>query len=412
MSRGQVTLALMLGLLWPARTSADTCHSGWSLVWENDGHLWALKKQTTDHYYTNGLRLSVSWTDTSSGGNGCAPGVVNAISPRKPAAWLARHSGWLRPGPTTDLVLDSGFLVGQNMYTPTDLSRPTLNPDERPYGAWLYGGFNAAARPRRSPQFVYYTEWDLGVVGPLAGGRATQSFVHRIFDKFGAHAERHPSWNHQIKNEPALVGRVRLSRRLVDWAATSPNTKWGRRLDLIGTADLVAGNVFDYGQGAATFRIGYNLDNELGGDRTIPKIVNALTAGLLDLAPPVASPAKSPGGFALLPPSGRRDFTAAKDCCELYAFGHAENRGVLRNLFLDGNTYATYYDGVRFRDAYLIRKKGSVYELEIGAALRIKRVKITWRRVWQEPDFVPTRHGASAPATFVYGSWNISYAQR
>ena len=412
MSSGQVALALTLALLSPTRTDATACHRGWSFFWENDSRLWTLKRPNTDRYYTNGLRLNVSWTDTSAGSSGCAPRIVNALALPKPAVWLVRHSGWLHAGPSTDVVVDTGFLLGQNQYTPTDLLRTTLNPDERPFGAWLYAGFTTAARPRANPQFLYYTEWDLGVVGPAAGGRAAQSFAHRIFNAFGAHAPLHPTWNHQIKNEPALVARLRLSRRLVDWAATSPATKWGRRLDLIGTVDLAAGNVFDYAQGAATLRIGYNLDNELGGDRTIPKIANELTAGLVGSPPGITAPPAPLRGIVFLPPSGLPDYRPGHDKWELYGFVHAEGRGVLRNIFLDGNSYRTGYEGLSFHEAYLIRTKRGLSELEVGAALRLKRLKITWRRVWQRPDFVPTRLGAPAPVTFLFGSWNFSYSRR
>ena len=81
-----------------------------------------------------------------------------------------------------------GVFVGQEGFTPTDLSDPNIRPLDRPYAGTFYVG----ARARRGA-FTY--DALLGVIGPAALGEEQQSGIHRAIDD-----EIPQGWRHQIRN--------------------------------------------------------------------------------------------------------------------------------------------------------------------------------------------------------------------
>ena len=90
-----------------------------SLYFEND--IFA----NTDQDYTNGIKfswISPDWTGYAEGG--------------KLSAWSLPYVRWLpfinKPGFQRNLAL----CMGQNMYTPEDISREDLIEDDRPYAGW------------------------------------------------------------------------------------------------------------------------------------------------------------------------------------------------------------------------------------------------------------------------------------
>ena len=77
----------------------------------------------TDRHYTQGIKLAYFQAD------GDLP-------------WGAKQFyGWLPDWGFTEHVGKFGYAVGQNMFTPADISTPELLPDDRPYAGWLYAGF-------------------------------------------------------------------------------------------------------------------------------------------------------------------------------------------------------------------------------------------------------------------------------
>ena len=98
---------------------------------------------------------------------------------------LQRHWGGCStfPGETH---CSSGWSLGQNIYTPQNIAVPTLQTDERPYAAWLYGGAVFEMRkPRREGtndiSIDRVLELDVGMMGgPLALGRVIQTNWHNL----------------------------------------------------------------------------------------------------------------------------------------------------------------------------------------------------------------------------------------
>ena len=67
--------------------------------------------------------------------------------------------------------------VGQNMYTPPDITQENPPLDERPYAGWLYGSVGVVAETGKQ---LDQLELSLGVVGPASLAAKTQKLVHVI----------------------------------------------------------------------------------------------------------------------------------------------------------------------------------------------------------------------------------------
>jgi hypothetical protein len=83
-----------------------------------------------------------------------------------------------------------GISLGQNIYTPSDVETTDLQPDDRPYAAWLYLGASYhnyrvdevtdADLFERARLDVF--EINIGMVGEWALGEEMQNFVHSILN--------------------------------------------------------------------------------------------------------------------------------------------------------------------------------------------------------------------------------------
>lgn len=93
-----------------------------------------------------------------------------------------------------------GWRIGQELYTPSDIKLPSarLDPSDHPYAGWLYGGFFKETHwsDGRRSKFGF----DLGCVGPCAGGEWTQTNLHRVL-----HQPLPQGWDRQVRNEWGLV---------------------------------------------------------------------------------------------------------------------------------------------------------------------------------------------------------------
>jgi lipid A 3-O-deacylase len=152
-------LALLLVSLGPIQAVAeDDTLSGFQLSWDND--LWAGANQ--DRWYTNGIRFTWALKERPEG-------AVTA---------LARDSGrWF----LWDGVKPSiSYSFGQLMYTPADIGVATPQPNDRPWGAYLFGSVTAYGyEPGTDGNEFRATELKVGLTGRSAAGKPVQSFVHR-----------------------------------------------------------------------------------------------------------------------------------------------------------------------------------------------------------------------------------------
>ena len=127
------------------------CNLQWALREDND----AFTKNNSDQYYTQGLELAVRQTE------------------------------------------EYEYYAGQKIYTPDDKFSKELEPLDRPYAGYLYGGARHTLGTGPSTDDTYSIE--LGVVGPSAGGEFAQNNVHDLLGN-----RRAEGWRNQLKDEPVV----------------------------------------------------------------------------------------------------------------------------------------------------------------------------------------------------------------
>ena len=233
-----------------------------------------------------------------------------------------------------------GFSLGQEIYTPDDLDTETLIEDDRPYAAWLFG---RVAMQRRGESFASSTVMetlalDVGIVGPEALGEETQNALH---------LDGPAGWDNQLETELGLA--LRYCRRQLFEVAF--NEDW--RLQLIPQLSGSAGNVATYLGAGGSLRFGYHAPNEF----EVP-----------------------------------RDGTPSR--FGAYIFSGVEGRWVVRNIFLDGNT---------FKDSHSVDKEPLVGEFRVGLGLSIYRFEVAVGKVFLTDEF------EEQTADDSYGFLTLSY---
>lgn len=329
------TFPLVVSLLVatvPAVAQAGT----WTVNIEND----KFTKRSTDRHYTNGVRLG--WVSEAEDGENL-PAIRDVLQTLYPLAPV--RAGRL------------GLELGHNIYTPTDTQARTLQEDDRPYAGWLYGSASLYAETADGFLPPYDKTLDMvaleiGVVGPSALGEQVQNGYHRIID-----VDTAKGWDHQLKDEPGinLVAERKYRHAPIEFL--------GLEADAIPHVGGSLGNVYTHLQGGVTLRIGQQLN--------------------IDYGPPLIRP--SPSGFgAIEDPIG----------LAWYAFAGVDGRWVLRNIFLDGNT---------FRDSHSVDKESLVGDFVTGIAITYGHARIALTHVMRTREF----EGQAEPDRF--GAISLSY---
>jgi lipid A 3-O-deacylase len=283
----------------------------WSLTFEND--LFG----GGDGDYTNGVRFDY-------------------VSPRNRLTAMGRFGrdnlGWLT---------DAGdwyesFALGQNIYTPDDISLPVPEPDDRPYGGYLYFGYALSADRGDRLDTI---EIDLGVVGPASLAEQSQTLVHNIIG-----AQDPKGWDTQIENEPGI--RI-IYERKYRYGADLPIPVLDLSVDAAPHFNIALGNVDTSAGVGGTVRFGQDLGDDYGPPRVRPAV-------------------SSPGFFR-----NEDDFS-------WYLFAGVEGRVVGRNIFLQGNTFGGV-DGVTINRF--------VGDVQVGAALQFGRVEFAYTHVIRTEEY-------------------------
>jgi len=269
----------------------------------------------SDRYYTNGVRAS--WL----------------VTPGKKTDWAIRAAGLVPFFPIQSIV-HANYTIGQNMYTPTDITVQNPPSDDRPYAGWLYGSVGLIAE---TGQRLDQLEMTVGVVGPASFADETQTFVHKTM-----HIDEPQGWSHQLKNEPGIILTYQRS-----WRSFVSESFAGMPFDVTPHAGGVLGNVFTYINTGVTLRIGKKLPSDYGPPRIQPS----------------------------LPSSG---FFNPQKSFGWYLFAGAEARAVARNIFLDGNT---------FRDGESVDKEPLVGDIQAGVVMTMQNVRIAYTHVIRSREF-------------------------
>jgi len=280
-----------------------------SFVYENDIF------SNRDSHYTSGAR--VSWIPESDE----VPGWIQSLAHAVP--WVPREG-----------VMLHGYSIGQNIYTPTDISLANPPEEERPYAGWLYGTAGVAvANDMRLDQVVL----TVGIVGPASLAERTQKVVHKILD-----SDEPMGWDTQLRNEPGLM----LSWQR-NWRAWVQGTLAGNQLDITPHLGATLGNVYTYANSGITIRYGDNLPIDFGPPRIQPGITGT-------------------SSFVPRPGFG------------WYLFAGIEGRAIARNIFLDGNS---------FRNSRSVDKKNFVGDVQFGAVVVWERVRLSYTHVLRTHEF-------------------------
>ncbi len=340
--KASIALLSLAGLSSQASHATPWTHN---LYFEND--LFA----DTDQSYTNGIRLS--WV---------SPDLDNYLYDPNIPEVLRDVNRWFVPlYPVKEKVTDNVqrnlvFTVGQQMYTPEDRERVTVDPDDRPYAGWLYAGFGYHAKTANKLNSV---ELNLGVVGPASLAKEAQDLVHRTRG-----IERFDGWHNQLENEPGIqIVYEHKSRVLKDRFLS------GTEYDVITHVGGSLGNVATYVNSGAEVRFGFNLPDDFG--------TSALRPGGDNSAP----------GNKLY--NQKRGWGA-------HAFMSIDGRWVIHNIFLDGNSY---------QDSHSVQKKPFVADAAIGIAAVYDNWKVSFAHVYRTKEFEtqddPQRYG-SLSVSYIY----------
>lgn len=299
----------------PAAPAADSTTRPLGGVWTFINENDLYSIKNQDRHYTNGVRLAwISDDNDVPEWSRFLPGLLPLLDP-----WARQRIGWA---------------VGHNLYTPQDKSTRDYIPDDRPYAAWLYAGM---ALQSESDTRLDTLELDVGVVGPLALGKPIQNNYHPLIG-----AKKAYGWNNQIKNEPGIV--LSGERK---WRVMKELPVYDLGIDMIPHVAGSVGNIFTYAGAGATFRFGDDLTSDFGPPRIRPAL---------------------PGSDTFKP----------RDTFGWYVFAGGEGRVVLRDIFLDGNT---------FTDSPNISKKPIVGDFQAGFALLFERFRVTFTQVLRTKEF-------------------------
>ncbi len=253
--------------------------------------------------------------------------------------WTRRLSRGIASLGFNTLAEKLGFELAQEMHTPQDLQSRAVVEDDQPYAGWLYGSLILQRRGetlRRGFPVKETIRLDLGVIGPEALAEETQKVWH---------SDDPEGWDNQLKTEPGVVLRYRREYLF-------------KRRDVDGGWDIVliphlagrAGNVAAYANAGATTRFGFNLPNEFAVGTT-------------------------PARFGF------------------YFFAGLDGRVVLRNIFLEGNT---------FRSSHRVDKNLLVGSYQIGLTLVLKKVEVRLGHTFLTREFEKQKSSDS------YGSATVA----
>lgn len=258
--------------------------------------------------------------------------------------------------PTFDINKTSTtyYSFGQNLYTPHDIATSEYIPNDRPYAAFLYG---SAGMSTITGNHMDDVELTLGVVGPAALGREVQREFHRLKG-----VQLPNGWSHQLHNEPGII---------VSWERSYPQYYSARIGDSVSTGftphyGITLGNVYTYANA------GFNIDLT---PQSMP----------WQSQPVRVRPAIPGSGFFETPDSGH----------SWQLFAGVDGRWMVRNIFLDGNT---------FGDSHDIKKRPFVFDLALGAAYTYEKMRVTYTYNWRTKEFYSPYARTSG-----FGSISLSY---
>jgi hypothetical protein len=303
--RAVILGALLMAAVTPARAD-NTNRQDFVFTANEENDFFSLPE--TDKHYTQGIHFSLLWPDNE-------------------VPWPARPLAWTPPLGLQEPIQKFGFELGQDLYTPINLTTSALVTNDRPYAGWLYiGGLRedrGVTTAHQIPTLDRY-EIELGVVGPWALGEDAQNWWHQFIGSGLANG-----WGHQLQNEPGLLLRLDRTWRIADWDEGN-----GLHLQVLPRAGAALGNIQTSARLGTTVRFGRNIPDEFA---------------------------------AAIPP--RHGW---------YVFSDVGGRGVLYNEFLDGDL---------FHASHSVSREPGVLELRAGIVFELGHAEISYTYVYLNKEF-------------------------
>lgn len=293
-----------------------------TINWENDSFT------GTDQDYSNGLKMTWSQAYEPPAGQ---KGNING--------WMFKHLPLMNK---PDARRAASFSIGQSIFTPEDTERVDLDENDRPYAGYSYleFGFISAKGTR---QDVW--EFEIGIVGPSSQAEAIQDLTHDIID-----VDRAMGWDQQLDNELGLNLTFGSYWRMWHFRNGS-----GFSIDVIPHLGGRLGNIAIHANTGAEIRFGWSVPEDFG---TCPIRPGCAAIG----------PISNGFGFSGI---GQQRFG-------IYLFVAGEGRAVIRDIFLDGNT---------FQKSHSVDKKLLVADLMGGIAMHYGRLRMTYAMVLRTKEF-------------------------
>lgn len=286
-----------------------------------------------DENYTNGARFT--YYDTGRNASRLVEGLESVLP-------------FFEVNETTNTY----FSLGQNMYTPRDISARIPDPADRPYAAFLYGSVGSNTI---SGNHMDDVEMTFGLVGPWALGEPIQKWVHEQI-----HSPDPKGWDTQLENEPALM--VAYQRSWPEALSADLNPFYLRVAPHLGAT---LGNIYTYGVGGVTVQL-------------------TPSHAIWQAPPPRVRPAMPGSGYFYVPDDG---FAWS-------LFAGLEGRAMARNIFLDGNT---------FRNSPSVDKEIGVLDANAGLTLTYNDIQIAYTLNWRSREFVGQRDNS------LFGSVSLGF---
>lgn len=241
-----------------------------------------------------------------------------------------------------ELSARSGYSVGQNMYTPGDISAVNSLPQDRPYAGWLYVGAllqrNGVTSTHSIPVQESW-EFEFGAMGAPSLARQAQIAVHQLrgFDL-------PKGWVNQLHDEPGF--RIK-AERAYRFRLLSQSQRFGG--ELIPWAGFAAGTVDDTARVGGIARFGFLLPDDFG-IRTIDSL------------------STTSGGHS----------RSHDPVWGAHVFAGTEGRFVGRNAFLEGNLW---------RNSQNVSKNWLVGDAFIGFNVVFHHFEFGYTHVFRSPEF-------------------------
>jgi hypothetical protein len=311
-----IFLFFILFCFFPVATQAADSDNPWisTLYFENDLFV------GSDSDYTNGIKYSIISPDLSP----TAPHRKTAQIPMVLLDFVQSLPLIRNSAEETDHKLE--LAIGQNMYTPRDISRFDLIRDDRPYAGYLYvsSSFHRRSDLGQLQSQMDTLEVQFGMVGPSSLAEDAQKLVHQVRG-----FQRPNGWDHQLKDEPGL--NLIFERK---WLF-HPNNDGQFGADAILHAGAALGNVMTYANAGFEVRGGWNVPRSFG--------------------------------VSLIRPAGST-WNNDDSGLSLYLFGAVNGKAVALDIFLDGNN---------FRNSHSVKKEPLVADISTGVTMSYEKLTVS-----------------------------------